>query len=174
MIILPCLRLSLGVMIGSCNNPEKEADMIITNARIWTGNAEQPYAEAMAVSGDTIVALGSNREVLKYRSGSGTVADMGGRFVAPGFIDSHIHMLQGGSNLASVQLRDAATPEVFISRIKEYAATLNPGEWILGGDWDGKGWESLPHVTGLIRSHLTTRCSCHVLTATWRLLIRWR
>ncbi|MEZ5020369.1 MAG: amidohydrolase family protein [Bacteroidales bacterium] len=136
---------ALGVMIGSCNNPEKEADMIITNARIWTGNAEQPYAEAMAVSGDTIVALGSNREVMKYRSGSGTVADLGGRFVAPGFIDSHIHMLQGGSNLASVQLRDAATPEVFISRIKEYAATLKPGEWILGGDWDGKGWESLPH-----------------------------
>ena len=136
---------ALGVMIGSCNNPEKEADMIITNARIWTGNAEQPYAEAMAVSGDTIVAIGSNREVMKYRSGSGTVVDLGGRFVAPGFIDSHIHMLQGGSNLASVQLRDAATPEVFISRIKEYAATLNPGEWILGGDWDGKGWESLPH-----------------------------
>ena len=136
---------ALGVMIGSCNNPEKEADMIITNARIWTGNAEQPYAEAMAVSGDTIVAIGSNREVMKYRSGSGTVADMGGRFVTPGFIDSHIHMLQGGSNLASVQLRDAATPEVFICRIKEYAATLKPGEWILGGDWDGKGWESLPH-----------------------------
>ena len=136
---------ALGVMIGSCNNTEKEADMIITNARIWTGNAEQPYAEAMAVSGDTIVAIGSNREVMKYRSGSGTVADMGGRFVAPGFIDSHIHMLQGGSNLASVQLRDADTPEVFISRIKEYAATLKPGEWILGGDWDGKGWDGLPH-----------------------------
>ena len=45
----------------SCNNPKQPADMIITNARIWTGNEDQPYAEAMAVSGDTIVAIGSNR-----------------------------------------------------------------------------------------------------------------
>ncbi len=128
----------------SCNVSTQTSDMIITNARIWTGNAEQPYAEAMAVSGDTIVSIGSNREVLKYKSGADTVIDLGGRFVAPGFIDSHLHLLQGGSNLASVQLRDASTPEEFIRRIKEYAATLKPGTWILGGDWDGMGWESLP------------------------------
>ncbi len=128
----------------SCNVSTQTSDMIITNARIWTGNAVQPYAEAMAVSGDTIIAIGSNREVMKYKSGSGEVIDLGGRFVAPGFIDSHLHLLQGGSNLASVQLRDASTPEEFISRIKEYAATLKPGTWILGGDWDGIGWESLP------------------------------
>ncbi|HCM60493.1 MAG TPA: amidohydrolase [Bacteroidales bacterium] len=128
----------------SCNNSKQQADMIITNARIWTGNAEQPYAEAMAVSGDKITAVGSKSEVMKHGSGEGTVIDLGGRFVAPGFIDSHVHMLQGGSNLASVQLRDASTPEEFIRRIKEYAATLKPGTWILGGDWDGMGWENLP------------------------------
>jgi predicted amidohydrolase YtcJ len=128
----------------SCNVSTQTSDMIITNARIWTGNADQPYAEAMAVSGDTIVAIGSNREVMKYKSGADTVIDLGGRFVAPGFIDSHLHLLQGGSNLASVQLRDASTPGEFIRRIKEYAATLKPGTWILGGDWDGMGWESLP------------------------------
>ncbi len=128
----------------SCNVSTQTSDMIVTNARIWTGNAEQPYAEAMAVSGDTIVAIGSIREVMKYKSGADTVIDLGGRFVAPGFIDSHLHLLQGGSNLASVQLRDASTPEEFIKRIKEYAATLKPGTWILGGDWDGMDWESLP------------------------------
>ena len=128
----------------SCNVSTHTSDMIITNARIWTGNADQPYAEAMAVSGDTIVAIGSNRDVMKYKSGADTVIDLSGRFVSPGFIDSHLHLLQGGSNLASVQLRDASTPEEFIRRIKEYAATLKPGTWILGGDWDGMGWESLP------------------------------
>jgi len=133
------------VMAVACNSSTQPSDMIITNARIWTGNGAQPYAEAMAVSGDTIIAIGSSRELLKFKSGTDTVIDLGGRFVVPGFIDSHIHMLQGGSNLASVQLRDAATPEVFINRIREYAATLKPGEWILGGDWDGKGWETLPH-----------------------------
>ena len=137
--------LAMAVIAVSCINTKQPADMIITNARIWTGNAEQPYAEAMAVSGDTIIAIGSKGEVLKHKSGPGTFIDLGGRFVAPGFIDSHLHLLQGGSNLASVQLRDASTPEVFIKRIKEFAATQKPGTWILGGDWDGMGWESLPH-----------------------------
>ena len=136
--------LAMAVMAVSCNNSKQPADMIITNARIWTGNAEQPFAEAMAVSGDTIIAVGSKGEVMKHRSDAGTVIDLGGRFVAPGFIDSHVHLLQGGSNLASVQLRDASTPEEFIRRIKEFAATQKPGTWILGGDWDGMGWESLP------------------------------
>jgi predicted amidohydrolase YtcJ len=135
---------TLMVMIASCTNSKQEADMIITNARIWTGNADQPYAEAMVVSGDTIVAIGSNHEVKKYKSGSGKVIDLGGMYILPGFIDSHVHLLQGGSNLASVQLRDASTPEEFIKRIKEYAVTQKPGTWILGGDWDGMGWESLP------------------------------
>lgn len=137
--------LAMAVMAVSCNNSKQPADMIITNARIWTGNAEQPFAEAMAVSGDTILAIGSKGEVMKHKSGPGTYIDLGGRFVAPGFIDSHLHLLQGGSNLASVQLRDASTPEEFIRRIREFAATQKPGTWILGGDWDGMGWESLPH-----------------------------
>jgi len=128
----------------SCQNNFQKADMIFSNAVIWTGNENQPYAEAMAITGDTIVAVGSNREVLKLRGDSTAVTDLGGKFVAPGFIDSHIHFYQGGSNLASVQLRDASTPEEFIKRIAEYAATLKPGMWILGGDWDGKEWESLP------------------------------
>ena len=136
--------IAISVMTVSCNNSKPTADMIITNARIWTGNAEQPFAGAMAVSGDTIVAVGGKGEVMKHRSAESTVIDLGGRFVAPGFIDSHLHLLQGGSNLASVQLRDASTPGEFIKRIKEFAATQKPGTWILGGDWDGMGWESLP------------------------------
>jgi predicted amidohydrolase YtcJ len=141
LLIVPALV----VITMACNGTKNSADMIITNARIWTGNEEKPFSQAMAVSGDTIVAVGTNREVMRHRSDNCTVIDLDGRFVVPGFIDSHVHFLQGGSNLASVQLRDASTPEIFINRIREFAATCKPGEWILGGDWDGKGWESLPH-----------------------------
>ncbi len=118
--------------------------MIITNARIWTGNSVQPYAEAMAVSGDTVMAIGSVREIMKLRSTGTEITDLEGKFVTPGFIDSHIHFLMGSSNLASVQLRDAATPEEFIRRLADFARTQKPGIWITGGDWDGKGWETLP------------------------------
>ncbi len=143
--LLKCLAaVTLAVTALSCHNVKQTADMIITNANIWTGNEQQPRAEAMAVAGDTIIAVGTNREILRHRGAGTEVMDLGGRFVAPGFIDSHIHFYQGGANLASVQLRDANTPEEFIKRIGEYAAKQKPGTWILGGDWDGKGWESLP------------------------------
>jgi predicted amidohydrolase YtcJ len=128
----------------SCQNKNQPADMIITNARIRTGSSVQPYAEAMAVSGDTVMAIGTVREVMKFRSTDTEVLDLDGKFVTPGFIDSHIHFLMGSSNLASVQLRDAATPEEFIKRLGDYARTQKPGIWITGGDWDGKGWETLP------------------------------
>jgi len=128
----------------SCQNKNQPADMIITNARIWTGNSVQPYAEAMAVSGDTVMAIGSVREIMKLRSTGTEITDLEGKFVTPGFIDSHIHFLMGSSNLASVQLRDAATPEEFIRRLADFARTQKPGIWITGGDWDGKGWETLP------------------------------
>ena len=136
--------LTLGVLVVSCSSSKQPAAMIITNASIWSGNSEQPLADAMAVSGDTIIAVGTTAELLRHKSARTRIIDMGGKFIYPGFIDSHIHLLQGGFNLASVQLRDADTPELFITRIREYAATIRPGEWILGGDWDGKGWESLP------------------------------
>lgn len=141
----------MAMITVSCNISKQPSDMIITNARIWTGDERQPYAQAMAVSGDTIVAVGSRSGIMKHRSEATVIIDLGGRFVVPGFIDSHVHMLQGGLNLATVKLRDASTPEIFITRIKEYAATLKPGEWILSDDWDGKGWET-PPMTGWIDS----------------------
>lgn len=130
--------------VSSCRNNTKHSEMIIINANIWTGNEKQPWAEAMAISGDTIVAIGSNHEILKYRNENTPVTDLDGKFVTPGFIDSHVHFYQGGANLASVQLRDADSPEEFIKRIADFASVQRPGTWILGGDWDGKTWNTLP------------------------------
>lgn len=136
--------IALVVVVASCNNTQQPAEMIITNASIWTGNEKQPRAEAMAVAGDSIIAVGTTKEIMKYKGPDSEVSDLEGKFIVPGFIDSHVHFYMGGSNLASVQLRDASTPEEFISRIKEFAARQKPGTWILGGDWDGMGWEGLP------------------------------
>jgi len=77
--------------------------------------------------------------------------------VVPGFIDGHVHFLTGGFRLASVQLRDAKTPEEFASRIGEFAKTIPAGTWIQGGDWDHQLWGGeLPHrrwVDALTREH---------------------
>ena len=111
----------------------------VVNARVWTGDSALPWAEALAVSGDKLAAVGTNAEVRKLAGGV-TPIDAGGRLVLPGFIDTHVHFLLGGLRLASVQLRDARTRDQFVSRIKAFAATVPAGTWITGGDWDHSLW----------------------------------
>ncbi|MCD6333166.1 MAG: amidohydrolase [Bacteroidales bacterium] len=116
------------------------AGLIITHTKIWTGNPARPYAEAVATDGDMIVAAGSNREVVQYRSTGAEVIKSPGALVIPGFIDSHIHLLQGGFALSGVQLKDALTKEDFIRRIRDFAGQMKPGEWMLEGYWDHENW----------------------------------
>lgn len=137
---LTVTSLSLAIMVWSCSTPPPPADLIIRNATIWTGDDENPYAEALAVKGGTLLAVGSEDEILKYKSNGTSVQDAGQHFITPGFIDCHVHFLTGGFNLSSVQLRDAKTQEEFINRIKDFTATQEPGTWILGGDWDHENW----------------------------------
>jgi predicted amidohydrolase YtcJ len=108
--------------------------------RVWTGNANQPWAEAVAIRGDRIVAVGSRTEVASLAGRNAEVVDAGDGLVVPGLIDSHIHLIEGGLHLTSVQLRDASTREEFVQRIGEFATKRKPGEWITGGDWDHTLW----------------------------------
>ncbi|MDP9205347.1 MAG: amidohydrolase [Gemmatimonadota bacterium] len=114
--------------------------LAIINGVVWTGDPDQPWAEAVAVSGDHIASVGSNSEIRGRLSRATRVIDARGGMVVPGLIDSHVHFLTGGMNLASVQLRDARTPAEFIARIKSFAATVPAGAWITGGDWDHQNW----------------------------------
>lgn len=119
---------------------EQAADTIVINASIWTGNSNQPHAEAMAILGDSIIAIGTTAEIKKFSGTQTEVIDAKGKFIAPGFIDSHVHFLTGGFNLASVKLREAKTPEEFINRFKEFVKTTTPSKWVEGGDWNHENW----------------------------------
>ena len=114
--------------------------LAVVNVRAWTGDARRPWADALAVAGDRIAAVGSSAEIRKMVPAGARLIDGQGRMMVPGFIDTHVHFLDGGFGLASVQLRDARTPEEFVARIKAFAATAPAGAWITAGDWDHEQW----------------------------------
>ena len=140
-LILICL---LGSKLVAQSKPA--ADLIITNAKVWTVDRVHPSAQAVAVLGDRIVAVGSNADVDVWRGHDTKVIDAGGKLLLPGFNDAHVHFVSGGLQLESVQLNDVTTKEEFVRRIAEQAKKTPKGEWIQGGDWDETKWSppSLP------------------------------
>jgi hypothetical protein len=111
-------------------------DLVLVNGKVWTGDPERPWAEAVAVGGRTILAVGTTAEMRKLSPSATKLVDLGGALLLPGFIDSHTHFLAGGFALKSIQLHDAKSREEFVARIAAKARELGPGRWILDGNWD--------------------------------------
>lgn len=122
---------------------QQRADLVVYG-RVWTGDSARPWAGAVAVAGDSIVAVGDRRSVSRLLGPLTQVLDNGGALVAPGFGDSHTHFIDGGFQLMSVDLRDARSPQEFIRRLAAFARTRPPGRWITGGDWDHERWKGAP------------------------------
>jgi predicted amidohydrolase YtcJ len=142
----PVMLASLAVLLsgshpgGSVSAPHPE---LVIYGRVWTGDSLRPWAQAVAVSGDKIAAVGDSASVARL-VGRATRVIQKAAMVVPGFMDNHTHFIFGGFQLASVDLRDATSPEELVRRLKAYAAKLRPGEWITGGDWDHERWPGSP------------------------------
>jgi predicted amidohydrolase YtcJ len=113
----------------------QDADLIIRNARVWTGDSVRPRAEAVAIRGERLLAVGSSADVERHRSPRTRVIDAGGRLVTPGFIDDHTHFAQAGALLIGANLLDVSSGDPFASRVKAAVARMSPGAWLTGGDW---------------------------------------
>jgi predicted amidohydrolase YtcJ len=127
-------------MTTSSHTPSLAPSLAVVNARVWTGDPKRPWADAVAVTGERIVAVGSSAEIRKLASAATRIVDASGKMLVPGFIDSHVHFMEGGFGLTSVQLRDAKTRDEFVLRIKAHASTLPQGAWMLEGNWDHQNW----------------------------------
>jgi len=110
----------------------EEPDLILVNGDVRTFDAKMPRAEAVAVSGGKIVAVGGNDEIRKLAGERTQVIDARGRLVIPGFNDSHVHFTGIGNKFSSIDLRTALTPEEVAAKIAEYVRFLPKGRWILG------------------------------------------
>ncbi|MEO6050626.1 MAG: amidohydrolase [Pyrinomonadaceae bacterium] len=115
-------------------------DLVITNANIRTMDTKRTIARSLAVLNGKIIAVGSDAETKSLVGSKTRVIDAHGKTVLPGFNDAHVHFMETGAQLSSVDLRSAKTPEEFVQRIKDFAAKLPKGRWILGGQWDHENW----------------------------------
>jgi len=111
----------------------EHVDRILFNGNIWTGDGAQPSAEALAISGDKIIGVGTNAEIKKLAAPDTAIVDLHGRFVIPGFQDSHLHF--PGPSINEVNLVGADTLEDFQHRIVEFAKTHPALPWIVGSGW---------------------------------------
>jgi predicted amidohydrolase YtcJ len=129
-----------GLITAASAAERPAADLIVTNAHIWTVDHARPEAEALAVLGERIVATGTRAEVDAWRGERTRVVDLHGRRLLPGFNDAHVHFVDGGDHLDGVQLKDADSPAEFARRIAAQAKKTPKGEWVTGGDWDEQRW----------------------------------
>jgi len=116
------------------------ADLIVTNANIHTMDAKRTIANSIAMLNGKIIAVGSDADTKPLIGPNTRVIDAGGKLVLPGFNDAHVHFLETGSQLSSVDLRSAKSPQEFVQRIKDFAAKQPKGRWIQGGQWDHENW----------------------------------
>jgi predicted amidohydrolase YtcJ len=129
-------------LVAACGS---KADIVIQGGPVWTGlSTGRGQPGAVAIAAGKILAIGDSAQIARYVGSKTEVLRANGGLIMPGFADGHTHFVSGGFQLASVDLRDAATPQEFVRRLKEYAAHLKPGEWILGGDWDHTLWRGAP------------------------------
>ncbi len=132
----------LALILTACGS---KADTVIQGGMVWTGlSSGEAQPGAVAIQGGKILAAGDSATIAKYVGSRTQLIDARGRLVMPGFADGHNHFVDGGFQLGALELRDAATPQEFVRRIAQYAGTLQPGQWILGGDWDHTLWPGQP------------------------------
>ncbi len=112
----------------------QEADLVVYG-RLWTGDSSRPWAEALAIRGDRILAVGTRAEVAGHVGRRTTVRDERGRFVMPGFIDNHTHFSQAGALLLGVNLLDVNDDGALVRRVREARERVPRDAWLVGGEW---------------------------------------
>ena len=122
--------------MAASNGPSPvNTDVIITNARIYTVNPHQPWAEAIAITGGKIVAVGDRKRIEGLRTPNTRVIDAGQRLLTPGFVDCHIHFMQGSLGLTQVDLNEVTSVAEIQKRVKTYADNHPNAPWIQGMGW---------------------------------------
>jgi hypothetical protein len=120
------------------------ADLVLRNGKVVTMDAAKPQAEAIAITGGKIVAVGSNAQMAREIQPSTKVIDLNGRLAIPGFIEGHGHFMGLGESKMMLNLRDAKNWDQIVAMVAAAAREAKPGEWIVGRGWHQEKWDTRP------------------------------
>ena len=139
----------IGVLIwsfaGSVGAQPQPVDLILINGRIVTADESRPEAQAIAMRGETIAALGTTAEMRALAGPSTKIIDLGGQLAIPGFIEGHGHFTGLGSGLMNLNLMTAKSWDEILTQVAAAAETAKPGQWIIGRGWHQEKWSSVPN-----------------------------
>ena len=131
------------MLLAACIGPERTepADLVLRGCKVATVDADFSIHEAIAVKGDKIIFVGSNKDIDQYISPETKVIELEGKLVLPGLIDSHAHLHSLGEELTYLNITGTTSFSQIIDIVAERIKTAEPGEWIIGGRWDQNDWE---------------------------------
>jgi predicted amidohydrolase YtcJ len=135
------------LLVPSALEAQPKADLVLRGATVYTMDAKRPTAEAIAVSGNRIVAVGSNADVAPFVGSATKVLELAGHTVIPGFKESHGHFLNLGFARLNVNLVDAKSYQDVVDRVAAAVKTSKPGEWVIGRGWHQDKWTDKTSLT---------------------------
>lgn len=130
--------------LNVCSAQHRIAETVLVGGNIYTVDAARPTAQAIAISKDRIVAVGSNEVIKPFIGAETRVIDLEGKFVMPGFIEGHGHFVGIGESMMMLKLQQAKTWNDIVQQVGEAAKVTPPGEWIIGRGWHQSKWDSPP------------------------------
>jgi len=138
-LMIGLLLTAAAAVMVSCGE-KTPADLVLMEGKITTVDKDFSIREAVAVKGDKIVFVGSNKDVDKYIGPGTRVIKLKGKLVLPGLIDAHAHLHSLGEQLSYLNITGTSTYEEVIDKVAGRVKTVKPGEWIIGGRWDHNDW----------------------------------
>ena len=139
-----CLAALLAIPAAHAQAPAAQPTLILTNGRIVTVDSARPEAQAVAIAGDRILAVGTSAEIARLATPATRVIDLEGKLAIPGFIEGHGHYMGLGQAKLQLDLTTARTWDDIVAMVAEAAKKAAPGEWILGRGWHQEKWERQP------------------------------
>jgi predicted amidohydrolase YtcJ len=141
------------LLLAACAaGPQEEpADLVLRNGTIYTVDQDRPTAEAVAIRGHTIVAVGTDAEIARFVGRGTEVIDLAGRMAMPGFIEGHGHFMGLGQARMNLDLMNVRNWDEVVQMVAAAAADAPRDAWIVGRGWHQEKWDQvpMPNVQGI-------------------------